>query len=1357
MKRSRKITAWILIMVFIFMNLPANVVNVSAAGISTHVLNASDLTDSEYKGNTSIGDGYFQILVSNAAKPVNVDNSEIITVDNRLITKRIKLNGTGTIDQRAIQFTTTGTADITVYAVSGSSSIERTLALYRDGVDTNQTFTAVASAGDKLAAQTVLGVEPGTYTIYSQKDGINIYYISVKEATEGEGDPEESRPMWTESLKASVVSAEKSVDAGDYNILNVNWNGNIENDGADMIVARLYNSEGSCVSTAKTIELGIEGVLKLRVPESGNYIVKLETSRAGVVETFSEEYAVNNFKCDLEKNVNITSVLTGMNSSLIVEWASVKEAETYTVEYKSQSASDFIKAADGLTYTSYKIEGLSAGETYDIKVTAYRGSESTSGLYTKKVETQAERWKSVKIGSGETGTIVDNNDGSLTFTSTSSKLAESEDQFLYYYTEIDPTTENFTLTATFVMDDVSTSDNQTGFGVIAIDSFDESVDNRYFNSAGSLFGRFSRVVDGASVATQGIPGGRFITGYQEGTTSATVSGTRKNIDTEPFDWNYREEDDKIDVTKPRFLQGEEYTLTLRKSNTGFHAIMTIDGEKNEVICYEPDLLLKQDQDKYYVGVFTARKIKATIKDIQFTTVTPENDDPAEARPISYIAPYFKLDSTLTTSNNQYNGAFYANIKGTIAIKNAQGATVVSDVSIKDAQRTLATLSLAEGNNKFTAVLTPVAKEQQDLEAYTDYTSYEPIELPFTISHRKIGTNKNAVYVSPAGTSTGEGTKASPVDIYTAVDYAQPGQEIVLLGGNYNLSKGIIVERGNSGTADKPITLMSDPNQRAVLNMSNSTTGGIIIKADYWHVYDIEICNTERGKPAHIMGNYNIFEKITTHDNKDTGLQISGVSTEPYEMWPSYNQVISCESYNNCDVAKNDADGFAAKIFVGDKNVFRNCISRNNIDDGWDLYAKSTSGSIGAVTIENCVAYNNGHLTYAPDDSGEGNGFKLGGESMPGAHVLKNSISFNNDGKGITSNSGPDCQVIGNISVGNKGGNIYLNTKAAASNWVLQGTLSYNGQAADSLGFVKQEWVNDGTVYVNGTNGSVTVTDDWFESTDMTIVPTIAEDGSIDMHSLLVLTGNAPDNTGARIEANPNPTIIEIGSEIQIVQPTPTPTPTPTPIPDSGSAEDKADTEEPDKTPVAKPDKPVITTNVVNKTQTVNKGGKVTTLKVKATGDNLTYQWYVNTKNSVTGAKKISKATKSSYTPNADAAGTKYYFCKITNTDDTTTEKEISIFSKIVKIVVKVPVKTIKVTAPSSSLKVGKTMKLSVKLTPSSATEKEVVYKSSNTKYATVSKDGTVKALKAGKGKKVTITVTSKDNSKLTKKITITIK
>ena len=52
--------------------------------------------------------------------------------------------------------------------------------------------------------------------------------------------------------------------------------------------------------------------------------------------------------------------------------------------------------------------------------------------------------------------------------------------------------------------------------------------------------------------------------------------------------------------------------------------------------------------------------------------------------------------------------------------------------------------------------------------------------------------------------------------------------------------------------------------------------------------------------------------------------------------------------------------------------------------------------------------------------------------MKGAHVLKNSISFDNHAKGITSNSCPDCKIINcisyNNSLDNSAYNVGLNTK-----------------------------------------------------------------------------------------------------------------------------------------------------------------------------------------------------------------------------------------------------------------------------------------------------------------------------------------
>ena len=102
------------------------------------------------------------------------------------------------------------------------------------------------------------------------------------------------------------------------------------------------------------------------------------------------------------------------------------------------------------------------------------------------------------------------------------------------------------------------------------------------------------------------------------------------------------------------------------------------------------------------------------------------------------------------------------------------------------------------------------------------------------------------------------------------------------------------------------------------------------------------------------------------------------------------------------------------IGAGDGNVFDGCLAYNNADDGWDLFAKVETGSIGSVTIQNCVAYGNGYLEDGTN-AGNGNGFKMGGDSMSGYHKLINSYAFNNKAKGIDSNSCPDIQVSSSIS------------------------------------------------------------------------------------------------------------------------------------------------------------------------------------------------------------------------------------------------------------------------------------------------------------------------------------------------------
>lgn len=98
--------------------------------------------------------------------------------------------------------------------------------------------------------------------------------------------------------------------------------------------------------------------------------------------------------------------------------------------------------------------------------------------------------------------------------------------------------------------------------------------------------------------------------------------------------------------------------------------------------------------------------------------------------------------------------------------------------------------------------------------------------------------------------------------------------------------------------------------------------------------------------------------------------------------------------------------------------------------------------------------------------------------------------------------------------------------------------------------------------------------------------------------------------------------------------------------------------------------------------------------------------------------------------------------------------QIGSIKNIVTVQIVNPVKSMKLNAKSKTLKVKKSFKLKATITPKNATNKKVTYKSSNTKVATVSSSGNVKAKKKGKA---TITVTSKSNPKVKKTCKITVK
>ena len=308
---------------------------------------------------------------------------------------------------------------------------------------------------------------------------------------------------------------------------------------------------------------------------------------------------------------------------------------------------------------------------------------------------------------------------------------------------------------------------------------------------------------------------------------------------------------------------------------------------------------------------------------------------------------------------------------------------------------------------------------------------------------------NAIYVAPD--ANGKGSESDPMPLEKAITSVAPGQTVYLRKGTYNLKDTITIAEANSGSEGQYKTLRNYPGEQVVLDFSGQSFGkrGIVLEGSYWHIYGINICHAGDNGML-LAGDYNIIELCVFDGNRDTGLQLSrnNGSYNKVEQWPSYNYILNCTSRNNSDPDGEDADGFAPKLTCGEGNVFDGCLAYNNVDDGWDCYAKSATGPIGVVTIINCIAFRNGQTedgVFTPDS--DGNGFKLGGGGIGTPHVVMNCLAFENKNCGFTDNNNPsaisliNCTAFNNNLSGAKADfNVYRCKNANAVN-----LLAYNAK------------------------------------------------------------------------------------------------------------------------------------------------------------------------------------------------------------------------------------------------------------------------------------------------------------------------
>lgn len=1132
-----------------------------AAAAKEYVLEATadvkPAAQGTYKDGDSVKagtDSFFTLY--NSAK-TKYDSSEKTFDDGYVSSTRINFGGAAdtATPKNAIGFKADGAGTVKVWWASNGA--DRLMSLFDNSGKVVESAPGIEKNANTISTFKIPAA--GTYYIGSTVNGGYLFKVAVTT-----GGAPVVRADWSKVAAPAITKVEqnKGEDGKLTDELKVTVKAVVGNDGGDAVKVLMTDKDGKEVASKQSLRETDTHDILVPADKTGTYTLKATLVRDGEKDKESAA-ATGEFKLTL-KAPTIASVTNKGNGKVLVKWDKVDEATGYVV----YAAGKEVKS----NTNSATVEGLKVGDKVEFTVAAVRGSEAgpkSAGLTATITAKEQQEWGFTAYGTSATdkkkNTYTGNiNEGSVTVIAQgkAGKFNRTADNgYSFYYTTV-PANKNFTLRAKVHIDEWSYDNGQEGFGIAAVDALPEKAydSSHWTNFFMSLVTRYD--YDGyKSRLGVGVHSNTGITpenwqAVKDGSYDRTkVYGGVEPLDTTGKDkkvsgsynivGNCANKDALKKANVETIAELTDFDLEITKNNTGFFCSYYKDGKLVKTVKHwGTDELTNLDKDNIYVGIVAARNCTVTVKntDLKLELRDPKNDPKAEPKPIEYVTPSISIESGTAANSEKFNVILKPNYKGTVVLK-VNGAVVNDKLVVGDkldsngdVMETIVPVTIKAGKNTIEAAYTvdSSVKLEED-QAF----SKKDAKASSTVVYDTYFAKQDNLYVAP-GATKGNGSKENPIDIYTAVKVARPGQKIILTEGTYKLKYKVTAQRGISGTKDNMIYMIADPEAktRPVLDFEGNTGIGLDIVGDYWYIQGFGVCHAG-SNGVRIAGNYCVADQIDAFENYSTGFAIQGDSKYSKLLWPSNNLVKNSNAYYNIDPGQNNADGFSAKLIVGVNNVFDNCVSHHNSDDGWDLYGRNVP--IEPVTIQNCVSYKNGYLKDGSKGKGGGNGFKLGGDNNAAAHVLINSVSFNNLGCGITCNSSPNIITKNCTSYANESSGIAMYTKASNTNFESAGVISYKNGAADSFEPKGTQDVKKvDMTYWDGNNG---VADNWFKSLKFGGEVKRNADGSVNMEGFLELTDKAPKNAGARMAGvgSANVTVTpdkEVPAEITLDDPNP---------------------------------------------------------------------------------------------------------------------------------------------------------------------------------------------------------------------------
>ena len=255
----------------------------------------------------------------------------------------------------------------------------------------------------------------------------------------------------------------------------------------------------------------------------------------------------------------------------------------------------------------------------------------------------------------------------------------------------------------------------------------------------------------------------------------------------------------------------------------------------------------------------------------------------------------------------------------------------------------------------------------------------------------VAQNGRSYYAAPTGTHAGNGSRAHPWDLATALAAPlQPGDTLWLRGGVYRGAFRSTLQ----GSESAPVVVRQYPGERAILDGRGSHSHGLTVRGDYSIFWGFELTNSDPARATAVLGT-EVRPDVVVNDASHTkyiNLIVHDGGVGFYNEPQSLDvEVAGCVFYNNGwqGPDRGHGHGLYLKSYAGPL-VVRDNVVFNQFGYGIHAYTNAGTGKLINIHITGNVSFDNGVLASKP---GSAPNILLGGADYASGDEVSGNFTY----------------------------------------------------------------------------------------------------------------------------------------------------------------------------------------------------------------------------------------------------------------------------------------------------------------------------------------------------------------------------